>query len=886
MTAIRKLSIHKLLTKTRSSDYNEKSYTETANLSRKISIVHLKTDTSSDQNCFPSSPFSNNAGIQDASSHENVVSKKLDSTPVNWEPTECNRVNILQMSMSNSSQKSSGHGVSPQARWRDDDAYASTPQSSYQSHETKVKEEGFYPMYSDDDDDDDDNFYNFFNEPPGLRESEENPTNGASSTPWFSNPTGNERQAPVVSDGYSSAATGFRAPGDVVQHIPQFEDHAEGLSNTIHPAVAELIDTEESYFRSLQFIISYIKDKLKGVPEVDVHSLFSNIEEIFQMTRSFSTELNQTKNDEKNQLVNIGILFQEYCSDMENVYSRYCCGYQRALTLLDQYKETHIFENIQEALATESSSSCQYTDITFYLVKPMQRVTKYPLLVQRILEIKSISKEAKDALEGALQAVMQMNTNINENKRRKEVASKYVQEDQRTLLEKVYQINKHTLSKKKSRLSQLLKQQAGIVPKKEDKEYDSLAKNFQCLASVVSQLHQNVLNHVNILEELLTRQPDISCMEEEAVSTQYKADFTMELYQNIYLEFKRRLQLLVLQPLTSLLESLKGPKNLIRKRMDKLLDCENLEEKYSETGKMTLEEEEIIKNYKAIHTLLLSELPLCIALSKQLLRGLLFTYIELNHEMTLQGLNAAQAEASQLEHRILRGAEFMKWVDVSIRQSSSQLKEFEKKFVEQMPAPPVQDQSPAQDHQVQSLLKRYGTDKIYQVMQAATGSKNLDLTLKRGDFVAVLQYSDTKGSKSRWLVDTGGSRGYVQSSKLQPYQGIPSRKNSLDSLSPLNNCRETRRHSSTAQECPYSIYSEIPIYSPFQDVALYAFNARSSYEVSLKQGEPVVILEPHDKKGSPEWSLVEVGGRKGYVPSNHLGKVQMPNSPSAASIYR
>lgn len=55
-----------------------------------------------------------------------------------------------------------------------------------------------------------------------------------------------------------------------------------------------------------------------------------------------------------------------------------------------------------------------------------------------------------------------------------------------------------------------------------------------------------------------------------------------------------------------------------------------------------------------------------------------------------------------------------------------------------------------------------------------------------------------------------------------------------------------------------------------QVVAGFSFAARSPQEVTLQAGQPVQVLEPHDKKGSTEWSLVEVNGQRGYVPSSYL----------------
>lgn len=61
-------------------------------------------------------------------------------------------------------------------------------------------------------------------------------------------------------------------------------------------------------------------------------------------------------------------------------------------------------------------------------------------------------------------------------------------------------------------------------------------------------------------------------------------------------------------------------------------------------------------------------------------------------------------------------------------------------------------------------------------------------------------------------------------------------------------------------------------------VAAYSFVARSPHELSLQAGQPVTILEAQDKKGNPEWSLVEANGQRGYVPSNFLARTPNPTS--------
>lgn len=66
---------------------------------------------------------------------------------------------------------------------------------------------------------------------------------------------------------------------------------------------------------------------------------------------------------------------------------------------------------------------------------------------------------------------------------------------------------------------------------------------------------------------------------------------------------------------------------------------------------------------------------------------------------------------------------------------------------------------PGAERQVQALLSKYGPEKLYQVTSNISGAGTLELTLLRGQIVALLQNKDTKGNSGRWLVDTGGTWG-------------------------------------------------------------------------------------------------------------------------------
>lgn len=102
------------------------------------------------------------------------------------------------------------------------------------------------------------------------------------------------------------------------------------------------------------------------------------------------------------------------------------------------------------------------------------------------------------------------------------------------------------------------------------------------------------------------------------------------------------------QPLCSLAKALVGPQNLIKKRLDKLLDFERVEEKLLEVGSMTYEEEAARHTYQALNSLLVSELPQFNQLAVQLLGQILHTFVALQQDLAKQVLQRAEGSLAQV----------------------------------------------------------------------------------------------------------------------------------------------------------------------------------------------------------------------------------------------
>ncbi|XP_048347330.1 rho guanine nucleotide exchange factor 37 isoform X1 [Sphaerodactylus townsendi] len=647
-------------------------------------------------------------------------------------------------------------------------------------------------------------------------------------------------------------------------------------------AVEELISTETSYVHNLHLCISDIRDHLqkKQLPEIDLEGLFSNIDDVLSVSRRLMTGLEALANQKHEQLFHISSLFQDLKEEMENVYKGYCGNYDQALLLLDIYRkdprlQKEILDTLHHTVPHTGAS-----DLSFFLVMPVQRVTKYPLLLQKILENTLDSDSAYEALSAATKAMVEVNANINEYKRRKEVADKYNKAGYLTLRDRLARLNTHSIAKKTTRLSRLFMHEAGIIPKAEDKDFDDLEERFQWLASGIADLKENVASFLSNTEVFLDSKPHENELDIEEGTRHQWCRLAGKLNSTILPEFKKRLEHLVYLPLCNLSETLKGPQKLIKKRLHKLLDYEELEKKRNETGSVTYEEEAAINTYLAINDLLMSELPVFNLVTLKWLRQILQSFVVLQRDLAKQVLQEAEKEVAQLPHRHLPEADFWKIVKDNLCQAENQLYSFSKNFESVMPSPVVQPLDPAEERRVLLLVNKHGPDKLYQVTSNISGSKDMDLTLQRGQIVALLHGMDTKGNSNRWLVDTGGPRGYIPSGKLQPYHLVQTPKSKMEMLIP-NDGAERRRHSYNLPETPNP-----PINfntSAFQVVAGYSFTARNNHEVSLRPGQPVTVLEPHDKKGSKEWSLVEVNGQRGYVPSSYLVVGPIPKPPGWSS---
>ncbi|KAM9376150.1 rho guanine nucleotide exchange factor 37 [Pholidichthys leucotaenia] len=644
-------------------------------------------------------------------------------------------------------------------------------------------------------------------------------------------------------------------------------------------AIEELVQSERNYLRLLQLSTVTIRSSLQKLqpPPDNLDSMFLYIDAVIDVSGRLLSLLDQRQVQPGDPLFleTVCNAFLSLSSDIEAAYKEYLSHYSNVTEVENSYKQKERLWNEMVRVIKAAAPDVNASSLSFFLVMPVQRIARYPLLLQTIQKHTEPTHPAYALLQQTAHTSIALNCRINEYKRFREVADKYRKTETLTIKDKIYRLNTRSIAKKTARLSQQLKHETGMATRLVDEEFDALEGFFNVLENGILDLLENVEAYLNHLQGFLackTEEFDLD-MDGEKTPICYK-EITTALRQWVLPTFEKRMRTLIHKPLCALRDLMVGPRNLIRKRLDKLLDYEVIEAKTN----LSYDEQAVASTYRTINTLLLKELPQFNGLALQMIWSMLGTFTCLHKDLASDMEQLFQSFAQQLPHSGLQPAAFWVWAETAVLEGVRRLETLCQSVEDTLNAPVVQPLSPSSQRRLKQLTDRHDSGKIYQVMARVVGSRDLDLNLEKGELVAVVSEADTRGDKRRWLVDAGGRRGYAPSSKLIRYhQATDDPPPSPHLMLPVSGIR---RHSYTPESNLLRVMSQ----PCFQVMAAYDFTARGSHEVSVRAGEPVLILEPHDKRGNPEWSLVKIrSGQRGYVPSNYLTII--PVGPGPTGTY-
>uniref|UniRef100_A0A2R8ZUA6 Rho guanine nucleotide exchange factor 38 n=1 Tax=Pan paniscus TaxID=9597 RepID=A0A2R8ZUA6_PANPA len=495
-------------------------------------------------------------------------------------------------------------------------------------------------------------------------------------------------------------------------------------------------------------------------------------------------------------------------------------------------------------------------DMGSLMIKPIQRVMKYPLLLCELRNSTPPSHPDYRALDDAFAAVKDINVNINELKRRKDLVLKYKKNDEdESLKDKLSKLNIHSISKKSKRVTNHLKILTRGESQVKDNTFNREEKLFRALEKTVRLCVKNIslcLQHIQDAMPLALQ--SVMDLQEISYNKDDEMDYSETLSNalNSCHDFASHLQRLILTPLSALLSLFPGPHKLIQKRYDKLLDCN------SYLQRSAGEESDLAKKeYEALNAQLVEELQAFNQAARKILLNCLCSFITLLRDLMLVAQQAYStlvpvpllvSSISEIQNQVLEEIQNLNCVKENSATFIERKLSFEKKKpVQILPEMPHQT-----DIHRSKLLSTYSAEELYQAKRKCNATQEYDINLLEGDLVAVIEQKDPLGSTSRWLVDTGNVKGYVYSSFLKPYN--PAKMQKVDA--------ENRFCDDDFENISLFIF-----------YAVHAFQARSDHELSLQEYQRVHILRFCDLSGNKEWWLAEAQGQKGYVPANYLGKM-------------
>ncbi|GAA5879139.1 hypothetical protein JCM16303_001313 [Sporobolomyces ruberrimus] len=174
-------------------------------------------------------------------------------------------------------------------------------------------------------------------------------------------------------------------------------------------ACFEFIATEQSYVQNLQLTIETFYSALQPViPSKALEVIFANIDDILMFNTVFLSELEERQRQSRLYINQIGDIIKEHMKGLD-VYRGYCVNQANAArTLADLKVSDRALRTLLDGLRVKN------LELEHFLLEPMQRLTRYPLLINQILRYTEADSSDADILAGSLEIAERTLSIVNE----------------------------------------------------------------------------------------------------------------------------------------------------------------------------------------------------------------------------------------------------------------------------------------------------------------------------------------------------------------------------------------------------------------------------------------------------------------------------------------
>ncbi|CAO3597659.1 unnamed protein product [Absidia cylindrospora] len=196
----------------------------------------------------------------------------------------------------------------------------------------------------------------------------------------------------------------------IVPSLDQGSDPAIPKNNR-DKIVIELLETERKYVQDLETLQNYMDEarSKKILPPDTLHELFGNLNALVDCQRRFLVEVE----DQVHRAPESQRFGQLFISNEENfaVYEPFCANFQVAQTLMN--REIQALEKLSYLLSATF-------ELPSILIKPVQRICKYPLLMKELVKTTPRHWPFYDETQLGLDAIQRVAAKVNETNRLQE----------------------------------------------------------------------------------------------------------------------------------------------------------------------------------------------------------------------------------------------------------------------------------------------------------------------------------------------------------------------------------------------------------------------------------------------------------------------------------
>ncbi|KAM0721762.1 hypothetical protein Q7P37_002687 [Cladosporium fusiforme] len=435
--------------------------------------------------------------------------------------------------------------------------------------------------------------------------------------------------------------------------------------------IMELLNTENSYHQDLKIIEDIYKATVDDfVSPEDKKTLFGNCDEIERFSLGFFDDLRKavtsiyqpskgtrwhgkrgsmstTQSDgtnsssdsvdeEKDRGTTIGKCFLENLSYMELIYGNYLKNHDAANQRLSALQSNPTVKCWLDECHNNASDITSAWDLDSLLVKPTQRVSKYPLMLQQLLDSTPADHPDHDALKAAARDSIAMLTRINDAKKRADLVEQMIgrgkgkESDVRTGLAKAF-----------GRRTEKIRERVGINEAFQDADFDALAHKFGghyirlqiCMRDVQDYVTQatRAVEQISAFASALETYGDVSHGSLPEIASKWRryGHAIRDLTAVALAEHKATLHKRVVTPMVACIKMHENPQAAIAKRKKRIVDyarCKSIEKKGEKPDRKTAEAADM---YVALNDQLKLELPKLYELTGSLVRACLNCFLDI-----------------------------------------------------------------------------------------------------------------------------------------------------------------------------------------------------------------------------------------------------------------